>query len=105
MGHPTGGEVSVATTTLRSEAQEWDTESAALSTLSGTTGGMEFGRLEAGIFQLMVGPYNTLTQLVTERCREGATAMTGIAAALHGVADSYDAKDEAAAGRLHKTTK
>jgi hypothetical protein len=105
MGHPSGGEVSVATNTLRSEATEWDTRSDRLAALSSRTSAMEFGRLEAGIFQLMVGPYNTLTQLVTERCREGATAMTGIAAALHGVADSYDAKDKAAAGRLHKTTK
>jgi len=104
MGHPSGGEVSVATNTLRSEAADWDTESSRLAALSAKTGAMEFGRLEAGIFQLMVGPYDTLVQLVTERCQEGTAAMPGIAAALRDVADTYDAQDKAAAARIHKTT-
>jgi hypothetical protein len=43
-------------------------------------------------------------QLITERCREGATATADIAAALRSVADAYDVQDEAAAGRLHTTT-
>lgn len=104
MGHPSGGEVSAATNTLRSEATQWDTESSRLAGLSATTGAMEFGRLEAGIFQLMVGPYDALVQLVTERCHEGAAAATATATALHVVADTYDAQDKAAAARIHKTT-
>jgi hypothetical protein len=105
MGQPDGGQVSVATNTLRSEAAEWDTESGQMAALAATTSGMEFSRLEAGIFQLMVGPYDTLVQAVTERCREATTAMADIGTALHGVADTYDAEDKAAADRIHKTTK
>jgi len=103
MGHPTGGEVSVATNTLRSEAGDWDTASDQMTALSAKTGGMQFGRLEAGIFQLMVGPYNDLVELVTSHCRDGATAMTGIGQTLREVADRYDAQDKAAADRIHKT--
>jgi hypothetical protein len=102
MGQPSRDQVDVATNTLRNEAAEWDTQSGQLGALASKTSGMEFSRLEAGIFQLMVGPYNTLVQLVTERCHEGATAMTDIGSALHAVADDYDAADKAAADRANK---
>ena len=104
MGYPTRGDVGVATNVLRGEATEWDTESGQLAALATKTSAMECGRLEAGIFQLMIGPYNALVQLVTERGQEGATAMTDIATALRQVADAYDAEDHAAADRFHKTT-
>jgi hypothetical protein len=94
----------VATSLLRTEALQWDTESGRLAALAPRIGDMQFGRLEAGIFQLMVGPYDALVQLITERCREGVTATADIAAALRSVADTYDAQDEATAGRLCTTT-
>jgi hypothetical protein len=52
----------------------------------------------------MVRPYDTLVQLVAERCREATAAMTDIGTALHGVADAYDAEDRAAEDRIRKTT-
>jgi hypothetical protein len=103
MGQP-HGQVAVATNTLRSEAAEWETESGQMAALAAKVSGMEFSRLEAGIFQLMVGPYDTLVQLVAERCREATAAMTDIGTALHSVADAYDAEDKAAEDRIRKTT-
>ena len=88
---PSAEQVAVATSALRNEAGEWDTQSARLSEQSAKVAAMEFGRLEAGLFQLMVGPYNDVIGDVSARCRERATAMTQIAHTLRSVADTYDA--------------
>ena len=100
MTHPGPEEVSVATDALRSEAGEWTAQSATIGTVGTKVAAMEFGRLEAGLFQLMVGPYNDVIQAVAARCQEGATAMTEIADTLRDVADTYDAEDRASAHRI-----
>ncbi|SDT80899.1 type VII secretion target [Actinoplanes derwentensis] len=100
MSLPTPEEVSVATNALRTEAGLWDEQAGRLGTLSGETAAMEFGRLEAGLFQVMVDPYNDVIRAVTARCAEGATAMGEIAATLRSVADTYDAEDRAGAHRI-----
>lgn len=100
MTHPNPEQVSVATDALRTEAGEWDTESAALRELSTRVAGMEFGRLEAGLFQMMVGPYNDVIHAVAARSGEGTAAMTEIAGTLRQVADTYDAEDLAAMHRI-----
>jgi hypothetical protein len=97
---PSAEQVAVATNALRTEAGEWDTQSGAMAALGTKVAGMEFGRLEAGLFQLMVGPYNDVIQAVAARCEEGATAMTEIAATLRSVADTYDAEDKAVLHRI-----
>jgi len=97
---PTPEEVTVATAVLRREAGVWDDQSSRLSAVSGDVGAMEFGRLEAGLFQLMVGPYNEVVDAVAARTREGATAMTEIGRTLRSVADTYDAEDEDGAHRI-----
>lgn len=100
MTQPPGPEhVAAATGALRTEATQWDAQSTTLGALSTKVGDMEFGRLEAGLFQLMVGPYNDVIHAVTARCREGAVAMTEIAGTLRSVADTYDAEDKAAEHR------
>lgn len=101
MTHPPSHEqVTVATSALRTEAGEWDTQSATTGALSAKVAGMEFGRLEAGLFQMMVGPYNDVIHHVAARCTEGQTAMTEIANTLRNVADTYDAEDEASLHRI-----
>lgn len=101
MTRPPGPEqVAVATKALRDEAGGWEAQSASLARGSDEVAGMEFGRLEAGLFQLMVGPYNDVIDAVSARFREGATAMTEIATTLRGVADTYDAEDRASAHRI-----
>lgn len=100
MTHPSPEEVSVATNTLRSEAGEWDAQSATIGQVGTKVAAMEFGRLEAGLFQLMVGPYNDVIHAVAARCKEGATATTEIATTLRSVADTYDAEDRASEHRI-----
>lgn len=97
---PSGEQVSVATNALRNEAGEWLAQGTVLGTESAKVAEMEFGRLEAGLFQLMVDPYNDVIHAVAARCQEGATAMTEIANTLRGVADTYDAEDKASEHRI-----
>jgi hypothetical protein len=97
---PTPEEVTVATDVLRQEAGTWDEQSAKLNAVSNAVAAMEFGRLEAGLFQIMVGPYNEVIDAVAARTREGATAMTGIGQTLRSVADTYDAEDKAGEHRI-----
>lgn len=103
MSLPTPEEVSVATNALRGEAGLWDEQAGRLRALSGTASGMDLGRLEAGLFQMMVEPYNQVIRAVSARCAEGATAMTEIAATLRTVADTYDAEDRDGAHRIADT--
>jgi Excreted virulence factor EspC, type VII ESX diderm len=97
---PSPDQVAVATAALRTEAKQWDEQSGAMAGLSATVAAMEFGRLEAGLFQLMVGPYNEVVHAVAARCAEASTAMTEIGGTLRSVADTYDAEDRAAEHRL-----
>ncbi len=100
MTPPTPEEVSVATNALRTEAGEWEEQAGRLGTLSGNAAGMKFGRLEAGLFQMLVTSYNNIISAVSARCTEGAAAMTEIATTLRNAADTYEAEDEAGAHRI-----
>ncbi|WP_067508252.1 hypothetical protein [Actinoplanes sp. TFC3] len=97
---PSAAEVKVATDVLRREAGVWDEQSAGLRGLSSKVGAMEFGRLEAGLFQLMVGPYNDVVRAVSSRAQEGATALTDIGTTRRSVANTYDAEDNADEHRI-----
>jgi uncharacterized protein YukE len=97
---PSAEEVRVATGALRTEAGEWDEQSNTMSAVSTRVDAMEFGRLEAGLFQLMVAPYNEVISAVEARCREAATAMTEIGTTLRTAADTYDAEDQANEHRI-----
>ena len=101
MTQPPGREqVTVATNALRREADEWDEQARKIGEQGAKVADMEFGRLEAGLFQLMVGPYNDVIDMVSARCQEGAAAMTEIAGTLRSVADTYDAEDKASEHRI-----
>ena len=97
---PSAEQVAVATGALRREADQWDQQSRRLGEQGTKAADMEFGRLEAGLFQLMVGPYNDVVHTVAARCQEGAAAMTEIAGTLRSVAGTYDAEDKASEHRI-----
>lgn len=101
MTFPTPQEVAVATEVLRTEATEWDDQSAAVGAIAAKVGGMELGRVEAGLFQLVVSPYNEVVHAVQARCLEGQTAMTEMAATLRAVAETYEQEDDNNAHRIH----
>lgn len=93
MPPPSREQVTVATNALRTEANEWDQQSTEIAAIASKVEGMELGRVEAGLFQLIVSPYNEIVEHVKQRCREGEAAMTEVAATLRKVADTYDEED------------
>ncbi|MEJ3742795.1 type VII secretion target [Actinomycetes bacterium KLBMP 9797] len=101
MTQPTPREVSVATDALRTEAAQWDDQSLAIAAVATKVGGLALNRIEAGLFQLLVGPYNELVTAVRSRCQEGQAAMTEIATTLRSAADTYQREDENNAHRIH----
>jgi hypothetical protein len=101
MSQPTTQEVAVATGALRTEAGEWSEQSTAIGAIAAKAGEMELGRVEAGLFQLVVSPYNEVVKQVQARCQEGQAAMSEIAGTLRSVADTYDGEDSNNAHRIH----
>ena len=94
--------VKVATDALRTEAGVWDQQSAQLTAIASKVDGLRVNRLEAGVFQLVVGPYGEVVDQVHGRCQEGAQAMTGVADTLRQVANTYDEEERDGTHRLRK---
>jgi uncharacterized protein YukE len=100
MTTPSSGQVTVATQALRTEADLWDEQGHELQALLSKVNDLTFGRLEAGVFQAIVGPYNDVVHQVADRTREGVHTMGDISTTLRQVADVYDAEDAAGEHRL-----
>jgi hypothetical protein len=101
MPPPSQQAIQVAIEALRAEANMWLHQSDQMQATAYRAGGERLGRLEAGVFQLMLSAYDTTADQVTARCREGHQRMADIAAALRQVADTY-ADEEAR--NIHKFT-
>lgn len=82
-------EVQVVTGSLHRVAQIWDREATAIGSITPQVNAMSFDRLEAGVFQLIVSPYDAVVQTVAKRCAEGKTEMQSIASALNANAKNY----------------
>ncbi|MBW6438210.1 hypothetical protein KZ829_31225 [Actinoplanes hulinensis] len=100
MGLPSSEDVSLATEALRSEASVWAAQGGRLAELGAQVEAMEFGRVEAGLFQIMVSPYNEVVRAMAARCMEGRDAMTDMAGTLRRAADVYESEDRAGAHRI-----
>jgi hypothetical protein len=100
MSQPTPDEVHIACEALRSEAVQWDGQGEKLRIMSATAAEFEFNRVEAGLFQVMVGAYNDVINAVSARSGEGATAMAEVATTLRSAADIYEAEDRAGEHRI-----
>jgi phage tail tube protein FII len=85
--------VQVATDALRTEATVWDQQSRQMGTIAGKADGLRFNRVQAGVFQLVVGPYVQLVDQVRGRCEEGAQRMTEIGNALRQTAATYEKEE------------
>lgn len=93
MTPPGREQVTAATAALRHEARDWDDQSTAIAAIAAEVAGMEFGRIEAGLFQIIVSPYNDVVRTVADRCREGEAAMREVASTLRDVANTYEQED------------
>ena len=97
---PSPHDLAVATSALRTEATVWDAQAAQLSRLASRIEALRFSRLEAGLFELIVGAHTALVAHAAARCREGAAEATRVARTLRAVADTYDAEELAGEHRL-----
>ncbi len=79
-----------ATSELRTEAKIWDNASTQLGAVASTVETLDLTRLEAGMFQLIVEPYNAVVAQVSGRCREGQQAMTDVGDTLIRIANNVD---------------
>ncbi|MEJ3750053.1 hypothetical protein WEI85_43175 [Actinomycetes bacterium KLBMP 9797] len=93
MTHPSKEEVSVATESLRSEANVWEEQAAQIGAISPKAESLRLTRLEAGIFQLIVSEYEQVVNLTISRCQEGEQRMGELATALRNVANVYEEEE------------
>lgn len=97
-------ELVVVTDSLRRTATVWDHQATAVGAIAGSARGLGLNRLSAGVFQLIVSPYQALVTEVADRCTEGNQSMSEIAAALRKAAATYDEAERrnvAAATNVH----
>lgn len=99
---PTPAEVAVATDALRSAAQFWDGQSAAMRLLAQRVSAREMTRLSSGPFQLIVGAYDDVVGVLARRCTDAGGAMVRIGETLRTVAAVYDAEDASGEHRLRQ---
>ena len=90
---PTGHDIAVATEALRTEAEVWRAQSTATGAVAATVRALNFSRVEAGVFQIVVAAHTGLVAHIAARCTEGSVEVTQIADTLHAVADTYDAEE------------
>jgi hypothetical protein len=95
MGNPTAAEVKVATGALTTEAQKWDDNAPALTTINVTMAGMSLTRLEAGLFQIVYDAYEEVRAGLQDRAGEGASEFYEIGKTLRQVAKTYQDQDAA----------
>lgn len=93
MSQPSAQEIQVATGALRSEGGIWKTEGDACGVLAEKVAGLNRTRLEAGIFQIYIGPYQQVCTLVNTVLTQGDTAMGNIGQTLNDSADMYDREE------------
>lgn len=94
MTQPSDAEIAVAVESLRTEARVWDRQGESIGALAPRADQLRLTRLEAGIFQLVVSPYEAVVDQVTARCREGEQRMREIASTLVHVAQTYEDEDQ-----------
>jgi len=100
MTAPNRAEVQVATAALRTEGGVWLHQSDQLEAVVHKADGLRMGRLEAGVFQVLVSAYDEVVEQVVGRCREGRARMEEIGQALRRAADVYDEEDRSGAHRF-----
>lgn len=97
---PESGELQVVTRSLGLAAHVWDQQATALEAASARVSVMNMNRMEAGIFQIIVAPYDAVVAQVSARCEEGSHSMHGIASALELSARTYSQAEQDTASNI-----
>ncbi|WP_433271038.1 hypothetical protein ACQPZF_11410 [Actinosynnema sp. CS-041913] len=95
MAPPDKQAVQVATGALRTEAGTWESMSDEIGKAAAEAESLRMTRLEAGIFQLIVGPYEQAVDQIVGRANEGRAQLAAIGSTLRQIADTYDAEEAA----------
>jgi hypothetical protein len=96
------GELRFIATSLQQAAGIWEQEAAAAQSASARVSAMSLGRVEAGVFQIIVGPYDEVVAQVSARLEEGSRNMRGIASALELSARELDQAEQASVTDVHR---
>lgn len=99
---PESGELKVVTTSLGQAARIWDQQAAALKAAAARVSVMNMNRMEAGIFQIIVAPYDAVVAQVSARCEEGSRSMSGIASGLELAAYTYGQAEQENAANIFR---
>jgi hypothetical protein len=94
MAPPSKDSIKVATDALRTEGGTWDGQGAVMTGIAGKARGLDMTRLEAGVFQVIVGAYGSIVDQVGARADEGAARMGEVADTLVQVANTYDREEQ-----------
>jgi hypothetical protein len=96
--------VEVVTSSLIKAAAIWDRQGTAITGIAPKAEGMRLDRWDAGVFQLIVDPYEQVVDQVSARCTEGGKRMHDIGDTLVHCAQTYrDAEhtNTSAIGNIH----
>jgi len=96
-------DVEVVLDALRREAAVWDEQADTVRDVAQAADRLHLSRFQAGVFQLLHDAHRDAVDHVTQRCREGAAALTDVADALRATADAYERGDAAVAERVTGT--
>ena len=83
------GELQVIRSSLLNVAGIWDQQATTTGTIPGKAGDLRLDRFDAGVFQLIVSPYDSVVNAIAARCAEGRCRMHEIATALRQCAENY----------------
>lgn len=82
--------IEVDTSSLRSVAKTWDQEAHAIGTIPEISRQLHLNHITAGVFQLIVSPYEALLNEVADRSAQGEAEMAKIATELRKTAATYE---------------
>lgn len=101
MTTPDSHELQVVRGSLRKVADIWDQQGNAIGAIASKAAGMRLDRLDAGVFQLIVTPYDQVVDQVAARCHEGRQRMHDIAGALRRSASTYGTAEHDISNEVH----
>lgn len=91
---PNKKQIEVAIDELKNEAGVWEAQSEEIANIATTAEGLRLTRLEAGMFQLIVDPYDSVIDQVIGRCGEGKDQMQAIGDSLRAAAKTYAEEEQ-----------
>ncbi|VFA92509.1 Uncharacterised protein [Nocardia farcinica] len=97
---PTPQQLEVALGSLRNDARTWAEQSTQMASVKPKVEALTFTRVEAGLFQVIVGANDELVPKFSLLAEQAASSFEQVADVLIVCANTYQAEDEAGKHRL-----